>query len=737
MANLRALTNDKQRSTHHAPGEDENMKPRPIIIRRVIVFAALALSVVGIARAADSPYLPTDTEGKLIDVLRANSKPEKAIACKKLAIHGTKAAVPDLAKLLADEQLASWARIALEAIPDPAADEALREATKTLKGKLLVGAINSIGVRRSATAVNELTMHLKDDDSDAAAAAAVALGHIGDAASVKALREALTATVGRIRDAVAEGCILAAERMLNEGKSNDAKQVYDEVRRAGASKEKTLEATRGAILARGSQGIPLLVDQLRSADKGYLQIGLGAARELPGREVSAALANEISKASPDRAVLLIAALADRDEHLLPTAILEVAKSGPKSVRIAAIEFIGRVGDEDSLATLLEIAADADSDLAKAAKTVLAALPGDKVNREIVARLPKAEGDSLTILIELVGQRRIRAIEPLVNALANRETGIRQAALNSLGETIDLKDLRVLVAQVVAPKHSEDAEAARRALLAACVRMPDREACAAELAAAMASAPDATKVQLLEILGAVGGQTSLDTIAAAVKTGRDALEDAGTRVLGEWMTADAGPVLLDLAKNAAGDKYQIRSLRGYIRLARQFDIPDRDRAEMVRLALKTSKRPDEQRLALTALEHHPSIDGLRVAIEATKISAIKADASQTAALIAQKLGGKSADAEELLKKAGIEPAKIEIIKATYGAGATQQDVTAAIKRHVHGSPVIALPSSNYNETFGGDPVPNTPKQLKIEYRLNDKPGEASFAENAAIVLPVPK
>jgi hypothetical protein len=37
-------------------------------------------------------------------------------------------AVPALAALLTDEQLAAWARIALEAIPDPAADQALREA---------------------------------------------------------------------------------------------------------------------------------------------------------------------------------------------------------------------------------------------------------------------------------------------------------------------------------------------------------------------------------------------------------------------------------------------------------------------------------------------------------------------------------------------------------------------------------------------------------------------------------
>ncbi len=37
---------------------------------------------------------------------------------------------------------------------------------------------------------------------------------------------------------------------------------------------------------------------------------------------------------------------------------------------------------------------------------------------------------------------------------------------------------------------------------------------------------------------------------------------------------------------------------------------------------------------------------------------------------------------------------------------------------------------------GDPLPGVVKQLKIQYRINDKPGEASFAENATIMLPTP-
>jgi hypothetical protein len=100
------------------------------------------------ARSADDA---SEKEAKLIAVLSSDAPgAEKAIACKELAIYGSGKAVPQLAPLLANEQLSSWARIALEAIPGAEADAALREAVAKLEGRLLLGAINSIGVRRDA-----------------------------------------------------------------------------------------------------------------------------------------------------------------------------------------------------------------------------------------------------------------------------------------------------------------------------------------------------------------------------------------------------------------------------------------------------------------------------------------------------------------------------------------------------------------------------------------------------------
>src|ERR1022692_3732363 len=156
-----------------------------------LVFIALLASCPARAAAADGQDSPAEKQRALIHVLESKAPPaEKAVACKQLAIYGTKDAVPALAPLLSDPHLASWARIALEAIPGPAPEAALRSAMGKLQGNLLVGVINSIAVRRDSQAVSGLVKKLKAEDAEVASAAAVALGRIGGDKAAKALSQA-------------------------------------------------------------------------------------------------------------------------------------------------------------------------------------------------------------------------------------------------------------------------------------------------------------------------------------------------------------------------------------------------------------------------------------------------------------------------------------------------------------------------------------------------------------------
>ncbi len=714
------------------------MHTTPQFTRLFLCLPFALIALLATTATADDPSKSTAIETELLAVLHSDAPgSEKAIACKKLAIHGSSKAVADLAKLLPDPQLSSWARIALEAIPGEEADEALRQATDSLQGKLLVGMINSIGVRRDAAAVDVLTARLKDKDGDVASAAAVALGQIGNDAATKSLQNALATAPANVRSAVAEGYVLCAERLHLEGKSDAATQIYDEIRNADVPLQRIIEATRGAILARNQGGIPLLLETFQSPDVKMFQLALSTAREFPGSEVDKALATELARTTPQRAALIIQAMADRPDTVVLASLLKAAEQGEKQVRMSAIDALKRVGDDSCLAALLEIAVGADAELAQAAKETLAELPGQRVDARIVSLMPTAKGKSYPLLIELVGQRRIDAVPDLLKALNDSDQAVRSAALIALGETVTLDRLSLLVSQAVDPKHPEDAPIARQALKAASIRMPDREACAAELAIALQRSPAATKSSLLEILSDVGGTKALQTLAIAAKSPDPQLQDTGSRLLGKWNSVEAGPVLLDLAKTAPAEKYRIRALRGYISLARKFAMPDGQRAKMCQQAMEISRRTDEQKLVLDVLKLHPSIEGLKLAIDAKQIPEVKADASAATLVIAQKLGGKGVDVSALMSGAGLDKVKLEIVKAQYGAGTKQKDVTEIVRRQAGNLALITLGSGTYNASFGGDPAPGTVKQLKIQYRINGKAGEATFAENATIILPIPK
>jgi HEAT repeat protein len=593
------------------------------------------------------------SEPALIAILTGDAAGgDKALACKRLAIYGTGAAAPELAKLLTNEQLASWARIALEAIPGKDADDALRAATANLKGKLLVGVINSIGVRRDRDAVTMLIEQLNGQDTDVASAAAIALGKIGGDAPSAALRMSLAQADPKIRSLVAEGCVLCAERFLAEGNATLATTIYDEVRNTELPKQRIVEATRGAILARKQSGIPILVEQLRSADPVMFQLGLQTAREISGKELDAALLAEVGQATPDKAALIVTALADRKEfNDLPTMI-QLASKGPKEVRVAALGAISRIGDASCIAPLLSIALADNGELLQPAKAALVEIPAENVAQEIVKMLPTSKDSLQQLLIEVVGLRRVEATTELVKGLDSTNQAIRTAALVSLGSTVPQDKLAILIEQVVAPKNADDATVARQALETAAIRMPDREACATQLATATVKAPLETKTKLLEILGAVGGTKALETIAMAAKDSDPQLKDIGSKLLGDWMTIDAAPVLLDLAKTGPADKFQVRAMRGYIRFARQFVMPEKDRVDMCAKALEAAKQPAEQKLIVENLARYPSVGTLKLAIGALQIPEVKADATQAIQTIAKKLSDKK-EVRELMSKAGLK------------------------------------------------------------------------------------
>jgi HEAT repeat protein len=226
--------------------------------RTITSLAGLAaLLFAGVAPSMGQDVSPSakEQEAKLIAVLKSDAaRKDKADACRALALIGTREAVAPLAALLGDEELAHMARYGLEPIPDPAVDDALRDAVGKLQGRPLVGVIGSIGVRRDVKAVEPLAQLLKHTDADVASAAARALGQIGTSSAAKALEGVLASTPAANRLAVSEGLFRCAEALEARGQRGEALAIYERLKEAQAPPQVRDGAARKARLLLQEQG---------------------------------------------------------------------------------------------------------------------------------------------------------------------------------------------------------------------------------------------------------------------------------------------------------------------------------------------------------------------------------------------------------------------------------------------------------------------------------------------------
>jgi len=570
------------------------------------------LTITQTSLAADSARESSaEKQRNLIAVLQSDAPAaDKAITCKNLAIYGNQDAVPSLAPLLADEGLASWARIALEVIPGPAADEALRAALPRLKGNLLIGAINSIGVRRDTKAVDALAEKLKTADVEVVAAAAIALGNIGGTQAGEILGQALTGPRNETRPGVAEGSVLCAERLLADAKFAEATRLYDAVRQADVPRQRRLEATRGAILARRADGIPLLLEQLRAGDKAVFGIALRTARELPGREVTEALGAELDRTPPERQVMLLLALADRGDGEVMPKMLQVAQHGAKATRVATLGLLDRFSDVSAVPVLLNAAAEGDAELTKAAKATLTRMEGKPVDAALLSRLPLATGRLRQLIIELAALRRIEAAVPAVIASAeDADAGVRRAAFDTLSVLGSDSQVGDLVRLVSTPQRSGDREQIEKALTAICGRGGARSL--PQVLPLVKNNDSAIRQIAVRVLASIGGADALAAVKAALEDRDEGVQDEAVGTLATWPNNwpdDAGVAepLLALAQSGKKPSYQVQGARGYLLYLQEAKkLSSADKLTGVNRVLPSLKQPQQKRLAIATLGAIPS------------------------------------------------------------------------------------------------------------------------------------
>ena len=607
-------------------------KMKPLAIRTALTACLLTA---GPLTAAD--ITPADgREAKCIAVLLSDAAPqEKALTCKQLAICGTKAAVPALAALLSDEKLASWARIGLEAIPDPAVDEALRDAAGKLQGKPQIGVINSIACRRDAKAVAWLSQKLQDADPVLASAAAAALGRIGGEPAAQALGKALSNASPAMLPAVCEGCLRNADLFITQGNHDRAAAIYEKVCGVQTPRHIRMEAMRGLIVARQAAGIPLLIEQLKGHDAGMVAVALGLAHDLPGAALTKALTDVVESLPPEKQVYVIEALGVRNDKTVVPKLLALTGNGSPNVCVAAIGALGRLGDVSVLPRLAAIAVTPDSETARAAQSAIVRFPAPEADATGTTLLAAQDVRARIIGADLISRRASYGTLTAVAKVAREDADpeVRVACVNTLRELGGLADMAALVEILVKHPSEEDAQSAEKALATICGRQSDRSACAGQLAAGLAPAQPAGKCALLRLLRSVPDPKSLQAIHTSLSDASPEVKEAATRLICEWSTVDAAPDLIELARNSPNPIYKLLALRGYMRVSGGKDVPAAQRLTMCREAAALVQRDDERKILLGVLGTAGDAESFAMAAAHLDNAAVKDEACLATVAIA--------------------------------------------------------------------------------------------------------
>jgi HEAT repeat protein len=610
--------------------------------RRTILCAIRGVFALSLFSAAIFASDAAKTRELLGQLTPGSPLAERARACQQLAIVGTSEAVPALAALLADAQLGHYAREALEAMALPESDAALRDALGALRGLHLVGVINSLGARADRAAVPALEKIAGGTDAPAAGAALHALARIGT-------REALHVVRGAIgkNPLAPEALLVAADRARARGDSAAAQKFFDDVRSARVPEPALLAATRGAILARGANGVPLLRETLRSPKPALRNVALQAMRELPGEAVTASLVREWERLPAEVQPPAFAALVDRGG----AAVLALAEKRAAAGDAEALAALGRIGRASSVPLLLRALPARE-----VAQRSLALIPAREADDLIMAALPAANAALKLKLIAVLGDRGVATATPELLRLArDHDAETTRAALRALTATAQPAHLPDLIRLSAASGDDAQRTLADRAIYAATMKILEPERRVDPLLAALRTAQSPVeRAALFRPLGAVvramgGSASALAGLKESLHDTDPAVRSAAIRCLADW--PDASPAL-ELLALARGDPV---ALAGAVRMAGNV-AAGRDKTPLDALAVIAAANAlvasdAERMMIVSALGNVRRAEALRLLEPYLEIDAVKTEAALAVVQVAPALlnGANATETRRVLEK----------------------------------------------------------------------------------------
>jgi len=604
--------------------------------------------------AATSSKLQQQNEKRLLQILARNaSLAGKQFVCEQLSLIGSRASVPTLQKMLRDSTTSDMARFALERIPDPAVDKALRESLAKTSGKIRVGMINTIGQRRDAKAVSQLSKFMTDPLT--AAAAITALGKIGGDEAMQILTRAKDQTSGELKALAGNAYLNCADMFFAQGDKNKALAIYAELNTPQFSEPIRYAAMRGMARARGGNVSEFVLTLLKNSDAKMQMLAANLVHEIPATESVAGIASFLPNLTPASQVQLLTSFAERQDADVRQGAMAATQSEHAEVRAAALQTLGTIGDDNAVLLLAKIAANKSAEAAIARKS-LYRLRGASIDETIVKNIAMAEPEIKIELILAANQRRINAATTILLQTAKApEPRVRLESINALKTVADDRHLADLVELVVNVPSAAERSELEKTLIAVALKSPPEkrqsDVVVTRLKAFPAGKNSVVRESLLKVLGGIGDQAALPILLAALNDTAASVKTAAILELSDWPNNESAPNLLAVAEKSKQNTHQILALRGFVRLLRfESALPNAETVKKFRHAMELAANPNEQKMILGWLADVKALSALEMAVAHQKNEMLRADAEIAAVKIAGAVSGShSAETKTLLQQ----------------------------------------------------------------------------------------
>lgn len=605
-----------------------------------------------IRRSHSEPRLAEQLQSRFLKFLRSDATADgKKFICRQLSVIGTEEAVPTLSEMLTQPEVSEMALYALERIPGEAADDALCKALDKTSGKIKIGIINSLGQRKSKTAVAPLGKLLSSSDEQIANSVAASLGKIADLSAADRLCDALERTTGSRRAVLADACLACAYNLAASGNKKAAARIYKKLYDPAESALIRSAALTGIVETAPQDAPECITGAIKSGEPALQAAAIRLIKKIP--EATDSATEQMPNLSTDAQVQLLSALAESKDIAALPAITNAVKSEDQTVRAAALKALASAGDASTVPLLAQAAADSNGLEQQAARESLYLLNATGVNEKIIQQIPRANSKLKVELIKTLGERNMTdSLPTLLETARDSDVDVRIESLKvlkSLAGARHLKDLVDILTNAKSPDELTEAEKT----VSAVARRADGSAPAMIVQDAFVTTDDPNICcALLRVLGDIGDRRSLGGLRVALREENDKIHTEAVRALSKWPDAAPADDLLKIAITPKNEICRVLALRGYVRMAGLDDGRDlKEKIGMFGHAMDLAAGPGEKKMILSALTKAPSPEALQMAVDCLD----KEDLQQEAAVATIKIAEATAKDHPEKTKAALEKA----------------------------------------------------------------------------------